>query len=230
MNKNRKLTILYASQTGCSKELAEQIFRESKIYSFSGPIMSMDEYNIEHLIDEKLVIFVCSTTGQGTEPDNMKLFWKFLLRKSLPPTSLVGLNYAVLGMGDSSYRKFNFVAKRLNKRLHQLGGKEILPIGKKRVFEFFTSVLLFKNLLNSLGLCDDQHDLGSFGTIHKWLPELWSNLGKMYPLPDIEHEKLKQFKWKVSKSSNKAVIDYESIYDNCKDAIFDKPFIGTLMV
>lgn len=134
MDKNHRLTILYGSQTGSAQDLAEQIFRESKKYLFSGPVMSMDEYNVEHLIDEKLVIFVCSTTGQGTEPDNMKLFWKFLLRKSLPSTSLSGLSYAVLGMGDSSYRKYNFVAKRLNKRLQQLGAVEILPIGKECAF------------------------------------------------------------------------------------------------
>jgi len=37
------------------------------------------------------VIFVCSTTGQGEEPDNMKQFWRFLLRKNLPPDSLQGM-------------------------------------------------------------------------------------------------------------------------------------------
>lgn len=131
MTENRRMAILYGSQTGCAQDLAEQVFRESKKYQFAGPVMSMDEYSVENLIDEKLVVFVCSTTGQGTEPDNMKRFWKFLLRKSLPATSLASLRFAVLGMGDSSYRKFNFVAKRLSKRLQQLGGEEIIPIGKR---------------------------------------------------------------------------------------------------
>ena len=38
------------------------------------------------LIDEELVIFVCATTGQGDEPDNMKvivrLFIPFLIWKT----------------------------------------------------------------------------------------------------------------------------------------------------
>ena len=38
------------------------------------------------LIDEELVIFVCATTGQGDEPDNMKvivrLFMPFLIGKT----------------------------------------------------------------------------------------------------------------------------------------------------
>lgn len=48
----------------------------------------MDDYSIGQLLHEKFVVFVCSTTGQGEEPDNMKTFWRFLLRKNLPTNSL----------------------------------------------------------------------------------------------------------------------------------------------
>jgi len=43
---------------------------------------------VSQLIYEVIVIFFSSTTGQGEEPDNMKQFWRFLLRKNLPPDSL----------------------------------------------------------------------------------------------------------------------------------------------
>lgn len=46
---------------------------------------------MSQLIYEVMVIFVCSTTGQGEEPDNMKQFWRFLLRKNLPGDSLQGV-------------------------------------------------------------------------------------------------------------------------------------------
>ena len=127
---NRKLTILYGSQTGTAQDMAEKIYRESKMCHFVGPVKSMDQYDVKNLIDESIVVFVCSTTGQGDEPDNMKAFWKFLLRKSLPSNSLSSMHFAVLGLGDSSYSKFNFVAKRLNKRLLQLGATSLLPIGE----------------------------------------------------------------------------------------------------
>lgn len=55
------------------------------------------------LLYEPLVVFVCATTGQGDEPDNMKKAWRMLLRKSLPPDSLCLVKFAVLGLGDSSY-------------------------------------------------------------------------------------------------------------------------------
>lgn len=34
-----------------------------------------------------------------------QMFWRFLFRKSLPASSLCQLDYAVLGLGDSSYPK-----------------------------------------------------------------------------------------------------------------------------
>lgn len=95
------------------------------------------------------------------EPDNMKNFWKFLLRKNLPSNSLASLNFGVIGLGDSSYQKFNFVAKRLHKRLIQLGANPIQPVG----------------------LCDDQHDLGAGAVLFPWLEEFWKNLLERKPLP-----------------------------------------------
>nr|XP_022918308.1 NADPH-dependent diflavin oxidoreductase 1 isoform X1 [Onthophagus taurus] len=159
--RNETITILYGSETGNSQELAERIWRESKCYYFSGPILCMDDYNVEHLINETCVIFVCSTTGQGEEPENMRRFWRFLLRKSLSKDSLINLRFAVLGLGDSSYVKFNFAAKRLNKRLSQLGG----------------------NCLQPIGLGDEQHDLGRDAVANPWIDSLWNKLNEVYPLP-----------------------------------------------
>jgi sulfite reductase alpha subunit-like flavoprotein len=55
------------------------------------------------LPERPLVAYVVSTTGQGEEPDNMRRAWRFLLRKSLPATSLSTQQFGVLGLGDSSY-------------------------------------------------------------------------------------------------------------------------------
>lgn len=49
---------------------------------------------------------------QGDPPDNMRRFWKLLLRKSLPPDSLAGVHYAVFGLGDSGYVKYNVRASQ----------------------------------------------------------------------------------------------------------------------
>jgi sulfite reductase alpha subunit-like flavoprotein len=37
----------------------------------------------------------------------MRRFWRMLLRKSLSPGCLAGLQFAVFGLGDSNYPKYN---------------------------------------------------------------------------------------------------------------------------
>jgi len=69
----------------------------------------MDTYDVHSLPCEKSagVIFVVSTTGQGEFPDNARHFWRFMLRKSLASDSLTRLRFAVFGLGDSGYPKYN---------------------------------------------------------------------------------------------------------------------------
>lgn len=165
MSSPHKLLILYASQTGTAQEFAERIWRESKSHGFDGPIGSMDDHPIDKLPLESLVVFVASTTGQGDPPDNMNKFWKFLLRKSLPANSLQNMKFGVLGLGDSSYVKFNFVAKKLHRRLESLGATPLLPVG----------------------LADDQHDLGADAVVDVWLSQLWTTLSQQYPNVKVEN-------------------------------------------
>eukprot|EP01103_Thecamoeba_quadrilineata_P009717 TRINITY_DN1955_c0_g1_i3.p1 TRINITY_DN1955_c0_g1~~TRINITY_DN1955_c0_g1_i3.p1 ORF type:complete len:618 (-),score=136.84 TRINITY_DN1955_c0_g1_i3:70-1716(-) len=91
----------------------------------------------------------------------MKAFWHFLLRKNLPSNSLSNLGFGVFGLGDSSYPKYNFVAKRLFRRLEGLGAKPFIERGEG----------------------DDQHSLGFEGGLEPWLSSLWSTLLKISPLP-----------------------------------------------
>lgn len=124
-----ELLILYGTQTGNSLEIAEDIGREGTKRNFSVKVLDISKFNVLELPQKRLVIFVCSTAGQGEFPVNMKEFWKFLLRKNLPSHSLQSLQFAVFGLGDSSYAKYNYVSKMLFNRLKQLGGTELLRRG-----------------------------------------------------------------------------------------------------
>ncbi|XP_072096679.1 NADPH-dependent diflavin oxidoreductase 1 isoform X4 [Mobula birostris] len=161
MMEERKLLVLFGSQTGTAQDVAERIGREGVRRHFVCRVLPLDSYTIADLIQEPLVVFVCSTTGQGEPPDNMKKFWRFIFRRNLPAASLSMVNSAVLGLGDSSYPKFNFIAKKLSKRLMQLGSNKLLPVG----------------------LGDDQHDLGPDAVIDPWLKEFWEHALRIYPLP-----------------------------------------------
>ncbi|ORX46531.1 riboflavin synthase domain-like protein [Hesseltinella vesiculosa] len=159
---DRSILILYGSETGCAQDVAETLGRQARRRRFKVRVLAMDDYAMENLGNEKLVLFVCSTTGQGEEPANMKKSWQFLLKKSHPSDLLQDVDCAVFGLGDSSYRKFNYPGKKLYRRLQQLGA----------------------NLIQSRGDGDDQHYQGLDGALLPWIDGLWANVMAKYPLPD----------------------------------------------
>eukprot|EP00762_Andalucia_godoyi_P001048 ANDGO_01984.mRNA.1 NADPH-dependent diflavin oxidoreductase 1 len=158
---NRRVSILFGTQTGCSEEVAYQLARDAERRHFSTNVSSMNDFPFSALVTESLIVFVCSTTGQGDTPSSMKEFWRLLLRKSIPLDFLKNVNVAVFGLGDSSYAKFNAVARRLERRLLQVGACVIARVG----------------------LGDDQHPLGVDGDLAPWRNELWSAVDAIYPLP-----------------------------------------------
>lgn len=155
---NFDLLILYGSQTGTAKFASEELERELYRYDYKVVVQALDEYDYTTLPDENFVIFIVSTTGYGEAPENMRNFLKFILRKNLPNNSLENLNYTVFGLGDSSYEKFNYVAKVLDSRLKQLSA----------------------NCFHSLGLGDDQHDFGWEGEFDPWCEILLEKLNQIF--------------------------------------------------
>ena len=77
---DRKITILYGSQTGNAIDVSERIAFELQRKWFKINLMSMTQYlsaitqfNPNCLFPDNIIIFVASTTGQGDVPDNMKV-------------------------------------------------------------------------------------------------------------------------------------------------------------
>ncbi|KAI3990905.1 hypothetical protein MKX01_026089 [Papaver californicum] len=134
MNKSR-LLILYASQTENALDAAERVGRDAERRGCPAtPIISMDKFDA--------------------------VFWRFLLQAKLGNQWLQGVKCAVFGLGDSGNQKYSFAAKKLDKRLTDLGAKQI--IGR--------------------GLGDDQHPSGYEGAFDPWLASLWSALHQINPI------------------------------------------------
>ncbi|KAB5591608.1 hypothetical protein CTheo_4956 [Ceratobasidium theobromae] len=158
---NRSILILYATETGNAKDAAEKLGRVARRRHFAARVIAMDVFPMSTLIEEPLVIFVCSTTGNGVEPASMTPLWYALLRAELPSDLFEDMDFAVLGLGDSSYQRFNWAAKRLQRRLLGLGGREICDRGE----------------------ADDQHPRGSDGVVDPWIETLFERVNQAYPLP-----------------------------------------------
>lgn len=67
------LRILVGSQTGNGELLASILSKELYRRSVISTISLLSEYNISELVEEKLVVFIVSTFGQGEPPLMMKV-------------------------------------------------------------------------------------------------------------------------------------------------------------
>ena len=139
-----------------------------------------------------MVILIISTTGQGDLPANASVFWKSLLRKKLPYDCLQNVLFTTFGLGDRSYPKYNWAARKLHKRLAQLGAVEIYPRGE----------------------ADEQHEEGLDASFVPWSTGLKSHLISRFPLEEglspIPEHALLEPKWLLRLDSRAATRCFEN--------------------
>ncbi len=122
------LTIVYGSQTGNSRRIAESLAREAESAGVAVRLLRADAYPLRELAAERLLYVVISTQGEGDPPDDARGFIDFLASRRAP--KLAQLKYAVLGLGDSSYPQFCAIGNRIDARLAELGASRLFARGE----------------------------------------------------------------------------------------------------
>ena len=120
------LTILYGSHTGRSEELANQLKELAVAQNMDPRLYPMDDYKTKQLKDEKNLLVIVSTHGEGEPPEMAEDFYEFITGKRAP--KLNGLNYSVLALGDKSYKLFCQTGIDIDQALKKAGAKELFPI------------------------------------------------------------------------------------------------------
>lgn len=121
------VTVLYGSQTGNAQRQAEQLAADLQTAGLAVNLVRADQYNVRDLKNERLLYVVISTQGDGDPPDDSMGFVEFLSGRRAP--KLPELQYAVLGLGDSSYPEFCGIAKTLDARFAELGAQRLQAVG-----------------------------------------------------------------------------------------------------
>lgn len=121
-----KVTVLSGSQTGNAKSVADQLAERLKTEGVDVVRTQLKDYKAKNIADEKLVLLVISTQGEGEAPEEGVVLLKLLNGKKAP--KLPQLQFAVLGLGDSSYPNFCQAGKDFDQRFAELGASRLLDV------------------------------------------------------------------------------------------------------
>ncbi|WP_392564404.1 assimilatory sulfite reductase (NADPH) flavoprotein subunit [Orbus wheelerorum] len=122
-NSQKVITLVSASQTGNARRVASELSRDFERLGLVFNHVHAADYKFKKIDQDDIVIIITSTQGEGEVPEEALPFYKFLFSKKAP--QLPNLNYAVLGLGDSSYVHFCKAGKDFDQRLMQLGAKRL---------------------------------------------------------------------------------------------------------
>jgi sulfite reductase (NADPH) flavoprotein alpha-component len=118
------LTILYGSQTGNSKGVANSYKASALEQGYKANVVSMSDYKPRQLKNETHLVVIVSTHGEGDAPDDAVELYEFLASKKAP--KLPNLKFAVVGLGDTSYEFFCQTGKDFESRLLALGATALV--------------------------------------------------------------------------------------------------------
>ncbi|MFC0142373.1 NADPH-dependent assimilatory sulfite reductase flavoprotein subunit [Erwinia mallotivora] len=118
------ITLLSASQTGNARRLAEQLRDDLLAATLKVNLVNAGDYKFKQIAQEKLLIVVTSTQGEGEPPEEAVALHKFLMSKKAP--KLDNTAFAVFGLGDTSYEFFSQAGKDFDTRLAEMGAERLL--------------------------------------------------------------------------------------------------------
>ncbi|HWA25935.1 MAG TPA: sulfite reductase subunit alpha [Lacunisphaera sp.] len=119
------LTILFGSQTGTAEGLAKKAAKEAGKRGFAPTVLDMAQADVARLGNEKNLLIITSTYGDGEPPDNAKALHAGL--KAAGDRPLTSVRFSVCSLGDTNYAQFCQCGKDFDAQLERLGASRVAP-------------------------------------------------------------------------------------------------------
>ncbi len=118
------ITLISASQTGNARRVAEQLRDDLIAAKLNVNLVNAGDYKFKQIGQEKLLLIVASTQGEGEQAEEAVALHKFLQSKKAP--QMKDTAFAVFALGDTSYEFFCQAGKDFDTRLGELGAERLL--------------------------------------------------------------------------------------------------------
>lgn len=116
------LPVLYASQTGQAKALAQRTAQSLTQAGLPAQTVPLGEVDAAALARFGRALFVVSTAGEGDAPEGAL---RFVRRTMAAPAALTSLEYGLLALGDRDYGRFCGFGRRLDAWLQHQGARPL---------------------------------------------------------------------------------------------------------
>lgn len=131
-NSGKSIAIFYGSQTGTAEEFANRLAKDAQRYSLKAMVLDPEECEMNDLttmreeLGKSLVVFVVATYGEGDPTDNAQILYDWLHEDQ----DLAGLNFAIFGLGNTTYEHYNSMGRYFDTRLEELGAFRVCDKGE----------------------------------------------------------------------------------------------------
>ena len=121
----KKVVILFGTESGNAEFAAEDMAAE--VTDRDVEVIDMTDLDVNDLSAENFYLIICSTHGEGDLPSGAQPMFDALVAES---PDLTGMEYAMFGLGDSSYENYSKGSEHIDAKLTELGAKRVGEYGR----------------------------------------------------------------------------------------------------
>ena len=118
------INIVYASESGNSEKLANDLAKVARKNGLKPTILDMADLDLAALTSAKRLVVIAATWGEGEPPARATRVYNELMGEGAP--RLDGIEFGVLALGDTAYGEFCAIGKKIDERLAALGAKRVV--------------------------------------------------------------------------------------------------------
>ena len=119
----KSVSILFGTQSGNSEDLAHSAAKVAAKHGMEAKVLGMDECTMDDISKTERVLIICSTWGEGDQPDNAQDLYDDVCDSD--DGCMDGVNFAVLALGDTAFEMFCESGKEWDRILEEKGGTRV---------------------------------------------------------------------------------------------------------